>query len=308
MKVIYIMGAGHSGSTLLDIVLSNHRNVVGVGELYKLHRSGWHRDDNRRCSCGKSIHDCAFWRSIHEKLSAVEDGHVDNYLNLQRKYERNFTAWLRLTFPHPRVMSGLSDYGRRTAELLEAIKEASGKSVIVDSSKIPRRAYALLQNPSVDLRVIHLVRDGRACIWSQMKPRAKDVEGGSPRDFEPVPAIRTTRNWISTNLQAEAVRAKMSSENFVRVRYEDFVRFSDDTLADIGRITGLDLEDVAADLRYSRPMSAGHSVGGNRIRMCTGLTLNPDFAWTKGLSETENRRFWSLAGWLAQRYGYEKSG
>ena len=40
-RVIYIMGYAHSGSTLLDMVLSNHPNITSVGEVNKLYRSGW---------------------------------------------------------------------------------------------------------------------------------------------------------------------------------------------------------------------------------------------------------------------------
>ena len=35
MKVIYILGAGRSGSTLLDIILGNNGGVLSCGELRK---------------------------------------------------------------------------------------------------------------------------------------------------------------------------------------------------------------------------------------------------------------------------------
>lgn len=34
MRLIYIVGTAHSGSTLLDLILNAHPQIVSVGELY----------------------------------------------------------------------------------------------------------------------------------------------------------------------------------------------------------------------------------------------------------------------------------
>src|SRR5437773_1697066 len=51
VRVIYIMGAGRSGSTLLDTILASHPEVVGVGELVNLHSAGWTAKEI--CACGQ---------------------------------------------------------------------------------------------------------------------------------------------------------------------------------------------------------------------------------------------------------------
>ena len=38
MKVIYIAGTSHSGSTLLDLMLNAHPQIVSVGEMVNLNR------------------------------------------------------------------------------------------------------------------------------------------------------------------------------------------------------------------------------------------------------------------------------
>ena len=45
-KVVYIMGRGHSGSTMLDLMLGNHEKIHSVGEL----TSGFRRR-SEKCSC-----------------------------------------------------------------------------------------------------------------------------------------------------------------------------------------------------------------------------------------------------------------
>jgi hypothetical protein len=47
MRVIYIAGAAHSGSTLLDLMLNAHPEIVSVGEVLKLNRQLGYRDKLR---------------------------------------------------------------------------------------------------------------------------------------------------------------------------------------------------------------------------------------------------------------------
>ncbi len=58
ITVIALLGYGRSGSTLLDAVLGQHPDLVGVGELVQLHREGWHL--NNYFACGARARDCPF--------------------------------------------------------------------------------------------------------------------------------------------------------------------------------------------------------------------------------------------------------
>ena len=64
MKVIYIAGLYHSGSTLLDMVLGNLPNFVGLGEVF-LTFKGEFKD---RCTCNQPIEKCEFWGDVIKKL------------------------------------------------------------------------------------------------------------------------------------------------------------------------------------------------------------------------------------------------
>ncbi len=48
IKILYIAGMGHSGSTLLDILLNNHPKIFSVGDF--LFFKEWIRK-NYLCSC-----------------------------------------------------------------------------------------------------------------------------------------------------------------------------------------------------------------------------------------------------------------
>lgn len=304
-KVVCIMGVGHSGSTVLGIALGNHPQLETVGEVYKLARSGWTPDDNRRCACGSPIHQCAYWQDVQRIWSAkVAPAGLLDYIALQNRFERSRRVWPRLLTERVRRSTAFGRYARMTAAFYAAVQEVSGKEVIVDTSKAPVRSYALLLNTQVDARVIHLIRDGRGVVWSGQKPRAKDVEAGIPRDFPPVPASHTSRDWVVTNLESTWVTATAGQKRSLRVLYEQFTENPCAVFQQIGQVIDEDLSSLAEMLAAGTALHNGHLVGGNQLRMAKSIVLRSDVEWRQKLSSSDQRTFWSLAGWLAQRYGY----
>ena len=63
-KLVFIAGAGRSGSTLLELLLGQFDGVFAAGELHSM----WHRGliENRRCGCGLPFRHCAVWKSVFE--------------------------------------------------------------------------------------------------------------------------------------------------------------------------------------------------------------------------------------------------
>lgn len=81
--LIYIMGRGHSGSTILDIIPGNSAQLESVGEpMAGLSRGS----EGEICACGEPIQDCAHWREVHlafaqvagQRLGALQDWHATN--------------------------------------------------------------------------------------------------------------------------------------------------------------------------------------------------------------------------------------
>ena len=65
IRVIYIMGAGRSGSTVLDTVLGNHFQIESVGELANLPKFAW--INGEYCACGERGNACLFWEEVRLK-------------------------------------------------------------------------------------------------------------------------------------------------------------------------------------------------------------------------------------------------
>lgn len=144
IRVLYIMGAGHSGSTVLDIILGNHPDILSVGELSNFVRR--RAINGKYCACGKPANTCQFWSNIYwEWTHQIGTDDVEGYLALQNAFE-HFRSWFNLQkqkrrgFQSPRFQA----YVERTRALFEAIRVVSGKNIVVDSSKSPVRALALV--------------------------------------------------------------------------------------------------------------------------------------------------------------------
>jgi len=65
MRVIYIAGTSHSGSTLLDFMLNAHPAIFAGGEVLKLNRQFAVKNNRREtyvpCACGSpSLWQCPF--------------------------------------------------------------------------------------------------------------------------------------------------------------------------------------------------------------------------------------------------------
>ena len=71
-SIVYIMGHGFSGSTLLTFLLGSHPQIATVGELGIAPRAKTNPEEYF-CSCREPIRDCGFWRRVTREM--VERGH-----------------------------------------------------------------------------------------------------------------------------------------------------------------------------------------------------------------------------------------
>ena len=73
LRVVYVAGSGHTGSTLVAMLLDAHPRIVSVGEVAvkpKIRRRG---DDGRQiCSCGATLAECPFWQQLFQRVN--DDG------------------------------------------------------------------------------------------------------------------------------------------------------------------------------------------------------------------------------------------
>jgi Sulfotransferase family len=338
VKVLKITGSARSGSTVLDIVLGNHPHVESVGEVNKLVRTGWISRESLRgidpkrlrrpfCTCGKRLdvlyvdtpdEACPFWSSVRrEWVERTDPDSIESYPKLQDEFEPQ-SRWPRLLYERRRRSASFRSYAGLTRSFFESIRAVSGKPIIVDCSKISVRAYALGMVPGIDLYVVHLVRDGRGVISSNIVSFRGDRPAGVRRDHidhlmsktvvrRRVVYLISLLRWMVGNLLSEWVCTQLGPNRTMRLRYEDFVADPKAALESIGSLVELNLTDVAEAASSGKSMQAGHNVGGNQTKDSGYITLRPDAQeWRTALSTTEQRLSWVLMGWLMRRYGYNR--
>jgi Sulfotransferase domain len=277
-RIIYIMGDGRSGSTLLDIVLGFHPEIKSLGELSVLYRRWF---NGGFCSCLKSYDSCPFWSQVREKHSvALGPREVGKSALLVRSVEGIF--YLPLLVLGILQVQKVKKYGLLMHSLFEAIVNVSGLKVLVDSSKSARgqigRVLAMKKICGFDIKVIHLVRDGRGVMYSRVKGRNDRVE-----TFGKLGPFLAGISWLTTNVMSLLVGRLYFQGEVLRVNYEDFVLNPRNELQRISRFVGIDLDIIMKHVEQDREFRVGHITGGNRMRKKGTIRIGKDFAWQKKL-------------------------
>jgi hypothetical protein len=321
-RLAYILAASHSGSTLLAMLLGAHPEACTVGEL-KGDSLG--EAESYRCSCGQRLKDCGFWNQVRQGMAqkGIEDYDVTragtSVFAVSSPYAR------RLLNPLPRnvfwetardLALSLSPQWRahlqrtqlRNAALVEVVQEVTGAKVIIDSSKLPLRLKYLLRNPALDIKVIRLVRDGRAVSltytdeWSFADASDPALRGGGTGERRAPPRqnmAEAAREWRRSNESADCIIDRLPESQWMRVRYEDLCAQPRPTLEQLCRFLELDPDKINLDFR-----SKAQHVIGNGMRLDSSSEIRLDERWRSVLPEDALRTFDAVAGGLNRQYRY----
>jgi len=284
--LIYIMGRGHSGSTILDVILGSSADIESVGQLMTGLLS---EKDGHVCACGATMQDCVYWRKVREAFArrGTEQGWHETGLALARHaHIRNLP---RTLLARPRS-SAMRRMARASLNVERAVAEAVGKRHVVDSSKEPTRAMMLLRF-APEARVIHLVRDPRRLLAShywRFKKRGGYFnflrrEYHAPSMFVPF-MLLAAASWTAGNLICEVAR-RFAPSRTLRMRYEDLCATPSAELRRIAETFELELGDVIERIERGEPLVIGHNVGGNQIRTEGQVVFSPG----KGTEQTMPR-------------------
>jgi len=236
-RVLYVMGAGRSGSTILGVALGNCEKVFFAGELDRwFARSGVPRDGEQRRR---------FWEAVGERVGDAQDVFTADTTLL----ERSSTAFKIGTWARQRRMR--ARYREVSENLYLAIAAATGASHIVDSSHYPRRARQLQQLARVELHLLFLTRDPRSIVASLAR---RDVP---ERRFGELAA--NSYLWL-TYLFSLLVFLRHPRRRRLFVRHEDFLADPEAVLREILRRSGASTS--IPDLGSLRPGVPFH---GNRL-------------------------------------------
>lgn len=302
VRVVYVVGAARSGSTILNAVLGMHPDIVATGELRYL--ATLQEGAPRRCACGALVTDCLFWQRVYSLWTAqVGAEAVAEWTERQAVYERMRGLPL-LAGDAVLRPSRWRSHRMSTHALIDSVRQAAGAKVVADSSKSPMRAYLLLRTDGLEMRFLHLVRDPRGVVWSRLKARGRQRDARQPgiRVFWLV--VHSTLDWILVNLLAGGVLFRAGDGR--RVCYEDLANRPRETLTAIETLVGLDLSASAQAIAEGKPIDYQHIVGGNPRRLTGAAPIVFDRDWSMSSPAWVQRLVWRLAAPLARHYGYRR--
>ncbi len=263
-RLLLIRGLGHSGTTILDLALGAHPQITGLGEAVRLLEKPAAKDSHRgpaqlrgalrfkrECTCGLVADRCPVWGPVLRWLPA----HDDQPLPAKLK----------------RLLDGVGDQSA-----------ASGRASWVVESYQDDFSLPFLDDPSLEIRVIHLTRDVRSWVHS----RSRD---GRQRGFW-LPGLKPLLRWWRMSARHER-QLNRCGKPVYRLGYEELALRPEQSLRSL--CSWLNLEFTAAMLSPIS-QSRSHILSGNRVRFDAkkGASIRYDADWmTMGAGISQ----WALA-------------
>ena len=320
-QLVYICGSGHSGSTLLDMLLGGHSEIAGLGEAHRLH---YHWRDAREadvCTCGCNVRKCPFWLAVENELRKIPEYAACGLSGLTLAHKRiahlrNEQGEFIPQDPHstkPRIRSRLNEgvmvigskplrklvarfsnevrHHLRIAEdsilLYDAVRKAHGKPVIVDSTKNAGRLKGLYLSRNCRMSFIRVIRDGRAVCWSRMRRVGTSIEN-------------SIKIWKDEHLKLKSVLLTIPEQSIYSVHYEDLASKPEETLEKVCSFLKLEYRPEMLNFRDDR-----HNLGGNPMRFRSSeQQIRLDERWREEMPSDALEVFNKTGARLNRKLGY----
>jgi hypothetical protein len=306
-NLAYILAASYSGSTLLAMLLGCQKEAITVGEMRAPELD---QPDSYLCSCGEQIKKCKFWSDVSAGMArrGIADFDITNaQLSI---HDAKSPLLHRVLEPLPRGPmleaarntalavnpawpAHLRSVHERNSALVEVLREITGTKVVIDSSKIALHLKFLLKAPKLKIKVIWLVRDGRAVTTSML---GHGMKGNTQRERVAGAAL----SWKRNNEAGERVLEEMPKSQWMFLQYEALCRQPAETLRDLCKFLGMDTREVVLDFRAKQ-----QHILGNDMRLKSGSEIRLDERWRTALTKEDLETFNEVAGETNRKYGYE---
>ena len=278
-RLLLIRGLGHSGTTILDLALGAHPQITGLGEAVRLLEKPAAKDSHRgpaqlrgdlryqrRCTCGQVADACPVWGAMLRWLPT----HDDQPLPVKLK---------------------------RLLAALEPVAGSGLESWVVDSYQ-DDFVLPFLEDPELEIRVIHLTRDVRSWVHS----RSRD---GRQRG-RLLPGLRPLLRWWRLSARHER-HLRQCGKPVFRLGYEELALRPEQSLRRVCDWLELDfLPEMLAPVAQS----GSHILSGNRVRFDAekGAEIQYDADWmSHGAGVAQLALAWPSLAALNRRLVYSAS-
>jgi hypothetical protein len=270
--ILYIMGTGRSGTTILEILLANNPGFAGVGEVKHIFRDGFISD--HVCSCGQTTHQCELWSSVLRSTGwTLQDcARLGNTVQELESHKRFPLIWADVGSKQAK-----EDYSNAARDLFRSVAAARECRVVVDSSKFAGRALLLARALPERIKVLCITRSADGLL----KAFAKKNEN----EQKPKSALAASAYYLYVLLCMRLVKARLKDRCFA-IRFEDLNRDPDAVLAKIENWSGYSFSTTRARIGAQQAFDVGHIVTGNRLRKKGKVKFEPGSAKFGGKADS----------------------
>ncbi len=177
----FLICPNYHGSTIISLLLNNHSKIITLGDMIPFKR---YFTESRKCTCGKPSMNCEYWKYITKKMGY--NFHDEFFLEVLPK----LLPWYRVNKYIIFVLTQLCLKNKNQCKYFKTEKYKKyvekyiyyyrqnlsyfKKELFVDTRKNILRILPFYFNSNKEIRIIHLIRDPRAYIYSVIKHK-KDV-------------------------------------------------------------------------------------------------------------------------------------
>jgi hypothetical protein len=273
INLIYIVSLGHSGSTILDLILGALPEIESVGELSQLEDIISGKRGSPICTCGKMFSECEYWKEILsnycEKIKK-KTGNERGCLDFGRSIE-NIGFLNKIKIYHEFELNSkkaTKDFKQLMLKyyyLYIEIKKYSNKKYLVDSSKNPFLCYLLYKSPLFKVKIIYLFRDLRGNIES-LKRKSHFQGKGKVMYYENF--LKTYFFVLKGYMHNKFMLKRINSAYTIKIRYKEMCLEPKKTLNRICSFLGTqyapEILDEKSQMFFGKKIN--HNIGGNRVR------------------------------------------
>lgn len=295
LQIIYIASNGRSGSTILELLLNTFKEVYTLGEVNVI---PWElKEEKGLCGCGQEPGKCNFWQSIAERL--IDTLSTEGEINKFREFHGGGHL-IRIK----EIVQILSKKAPETKELDRFCKEnlkffltikgflekKHGIKVkyIVDSSKDFYRLNYLINCSKINLKIIHLVKNPCAFVYSMVK---------NEKGFPFIKVLRMSFRYLVENFFIDKVSR---DKDVCFLRYEELASCPNTTMVKLADWLGVNYQE--GNYKNFRNIE-NHGLAGNKSRTRKDKIYLDD-AWKKNLNSVYKRVVKIITYIPGKKYGY----
>ena len=301
-QYVSIRTTSFSGATLLALLLKSHPEIATVAELKGIRKVT--QAASYKCSCGEKIDECAFWQGVEEGMTArgfefnVLTNFNTDFTNKGLRHLLNVSFGAGqfdkvigdLIFHWPGEKHYLKSMVDRNEAMIHSILDLGDGKVFVDTSKGRMRFRSLQRFSSLDVRVIHLIRDVRGVVASHLRRNRSHRSVG-----------QIAQDWVKLHRKIELDRAMLPDSKQLVIRYEDLCLDVSTTLDKIFRFCEIGTLQPLDDFG-----SIPHHIIGNPMRLRFKSEIKLDETWKTLLTDEQIKEIDRVAGPVRERYGYHR--